>query len=459
MQTGREFKIFQDKNDIKWGQNWKERLDKELFNVTFLIPIVTPSYFRSNACRDEFDKFAIREKQLGKKTLILPIYYLEADELSTKAQVDDNGIAQILSERNWSDWRALRFKALQDVEVERAIEEMARTIKQSMKTLEGEIMEANSHREEARAPLQQPTTVVDLSKFSPDVPEARQILVDKRRLGASVRSTYYAYTKEFDEIVQAEALLDTASTDQKGAEFRRLLRRLKSGNEELILQSREHFQKLNAPQPLAVIFLVDNSGSLRERDRIPFVAAWLQIISDVLEQGMVPHEILGFTTISWKGGRPFQLWKTDGKPPAPGRLNELRHIVYKSFTQKNIEVLANLELMASGRLLKENIDGEALLWAYDRAKDFGAPRTIIIMISDGAPVDDATLFANEPSILEKHLIQTVYWLSQMPDISLVSLGIGHETQRYYDNAVVSKDAKSAGIDLLQALPKWLTQQP
>ena len=127
IQTGRPFVIFQDKKDILWGQQWKQRLDTELFNVTFLIPIITPSYFRSAACRDEFEKFVIREKQLGKDTLILPIYYLEADEINEVSGESGDAIATVLSQRNWADWRPMRFADIKTPEVERSIADMANT--------------------------------------------------------------------------------------------------------------------------------------------------------------------------------------------------------------------------------------------------------------------------------------------------------------------------------------------
>ena len=172
IQTGRPFIIFQDKKDILWGQQWKQRLDTELFNVTFLIPIITPSYFRSSACRDEFEKFVIREKQLGKDTLILPIYYLEADEINEVSGGNADVIATILSQRNWADWRSMRFADIKAPEVERSIADMAKTIKASMKTIEAEIRESevkHTHPTPS-APLTPPISL-DLTEYSPDIPE------------------------------------------------------------------------------------------------------------------------------------------------------------------------------------------------------------------------------------------------------------------------------------------------
>ena len=127
MHTGKPFPIFQDKKDIKWGQQWKERLDSTLLNVTFLIPIVTPSYFQSYPCRDEFNKFLLREQQLGENHLILPIYYLTADEFGELNAKDADPIAKIIASRNWADWRSLRFLELTSASVEVAINDMAAT--------------------------------------------------------------------------------------------------------------------------------------------------------------------------------------------------------------------------------------------------------------------------------------------------------------------------------------------
>lgn len=456
IQTGRPFIIFQDKKDILWGQQWKQRLDTELFNVTFLIPIITPSYFRSSACRDEFEKFVIREKQLGKDTLILPIYYLEADEINEVSGGNADVIATILSQRNWADWRSMRFADIKAPEVERSIADMAKTIKASMKTIEAEIRESevkHTHPTPS-APLTPPISL-DLTDYSPDIPE--MLTPSGTHTASTIRTSYYAYTKEFDEIINAESLIDTESQTQFRALISRRVKSLKRLHDLEITAGTEKLRSLDQTSPPAVIFLVDNSGSMRDGAKLPLIAGWLQVVLNVLEEVGVPTEVLGFTTRTWKGGESREKWLVNGKPRKPGRLNDLRHIIYKDSGRKAEDTYANLGLMADGRLLKENIDGEALLWAYDRARDIGSEHTIIVMISDGVPVDDSTLSVNPPNYLEKHLISTVRWLSAIPSLRLYGIGIDHETSRYYPDGVSRITANELGLVLLDVLPNWLSR--
>jgi hypothetical protein len=458
MQTGRPFKIFQDKADILWGQQWRERLDAELFNVTFLIPIVTPGYFHSSACRDEFDKFAVREKQLGKNTLILPVYYLQADELEEAPSDQRDAIASVLSSRNWADWRGLRFKDLQSPEVEHSIASMAMTIKSNMKLLESEIAASKAEPVvQKQAPLSEQVPF-DLKNYSPDVPEARIVNASRKSGKTPFRTTYYAYTKEFDEIVHAEDLIDSESTATLESQLSRAYVRIVRKYKKEIQAAADAVKVLEMAEKPLVIFLIDNSGSLKDKGQMADIAGWIQILAETLDGLAVPTEILGFTTRTWKGGQSREKWLIDGKPPRPGRLNDLRHIVYKSTEQSPKEVRANLGLMASGRLLKENIDGEALLWAFDRSQDYSASRSIIIVLSDGAPVDDSTLLSNPPNILENHLISTIQWLSLHPQLNLYGIGIDHETNRYYPKGIPKIEVKQVGLGILQSLPIWLSNK-
>ncbi|MDB5555644.1 MAG: cobalt chelatase [Rhizobium sp.] len=455
MQTGRPFPIFQDKKNILWGQQWKERLDNELFNVTFLIPIITPGYFRSAACRDEFEKFSVREKQLGQNTLILPIYYLEADEIRDASSENADPIAITLSQRNWADWRGLRFKDLQMIDVQQSIASMARTIKDSVSRLEAEIAASEAKPSPPPPTTSLKKTTVDLTKFSPDIPEMRTVVGRKKVIKDRMRSSYYVYTKEFDEIVRAEELVDAEASSKFQAKFEHTKRHLYGIHAEAITQSISELNSRWAGAPQAVIFLVDNSGSLRGEGQMNYLAAWLQILIETLEKVNIPTEVLGFTTKAWKGGRSRDRWLMDGKPPFPGRLNDLRHVVYKAFEQASSEVTANLALLASGRLLKENIDGEALLWAFDRAQSQKSPQTTIVMISDGAPVDDSTLLSNPGDFLEKHLMSTIHWLSLISGLHLYGVGIKFDTSRYYPQGIPKAEAETVGLDILRMLPSWL----
>jgi cobaltochelatase CobT len=175
-----------------------------------------------------------------------------------------------------------------------------------------------------------------------------------------------------------------------------------------------------------------------------------------LERCGVKVEILGYTTRAWKGGQAQKDWATSkDKHPNPGRLNELRHIVYKAADQSWRQSRLNMGVMLKEGLLKENIDGEALLWAHRRLAKRHEKRKILMVISDGAPVDDATLSTNRPDYLEQHLHDTIAWIQGQHKVDLVAIGIGHDVTRYYSRATVIKDVESLGETMLGELGKLL----
>jgi cobaltochelatase CobT len=188
-----------------------------------------------------------------------------------------------------------------------------------------------------------------------------------------------------------------------------------------------------------VTLLLDNSGSMRGRP-IMVAACCADILARTLERCGVKVEILGFTTRAWKGGQSRERWLAQGKPNAPGRLNDLRHIVYKSADAPWRRARRNLALMMREGLLKENIDGEALAWAHKRLLGRQEQRRILMMISDGAPVDDSTLSVNSGSYLERHLRQVIQEIEQRSPVELMAIGIGHDVTRYYKRAVTITDA-------------------
>ncbi|MFN3232295.1 MAG: cobaltochelatase subunit CobT [Alphaproteobacteria bacterium] len=192
-----------------------------------------------------------------------------------------------------------------------------------------------------------------------------------------------------------------------------------------------------------VTLLLDNSGSMRGRP-ITIAAICADILARTLERCHVKVEILGFTTRAWKGGQSREKWLAGGKPPNPGRLNDLRHIVYKSADAPWRRSRKNLGLMLKEGLLKENIDGEALLWAHNRLLGRPESRRILMVISDGAPVDDCTLSANPANYLEQHLRQVVGWIETKSPVELTAIGIGHDVTRYYKRAVTITDAEQLG---------------
>jgi len=199
-----------------------------------------------------------------------------------------------------------------------------------------------------------------------------------------------------------------------------------------------------------VSLLIDNSGSMRGRP-ITVAAMSADVLARTLERCGVKVEVLGFTTRAWKGGQARERWVADGKPVNPGRLNDLRHIIYKSADTPWRRSRVNLGLMLREGLLKENIDGEALLWAHHRLLGRPEQRRILMVISDGAPVDDATLSTNPGNYLEAHLRHVIDWIEKFSDVELTAIGIGHDVTRYYRRAVTISDAEELGGTMMQNL--------
>ena len=192
-----------------------------------------------------------------------------------------------------------------------------------------------------------------------------------------------------------------------------------------------------------VTLLIDNSGSMRGKP-IMIAALTTDMIAATLEKCKIKVEILGFTTKAWKGGKTREHWLKNGKQKNPGRLNDLRHIIYKSADQNSKKSKINLGLMLKEGLLKENIDGEALLWASSRISKRPESRKILIVISDGAPVDDSTLSVNNSNYLEKHLKSTILAIEEKSNIELLAIGIGHNVGQYYSKAITIHDVEELG---------------
>ncbi len=199
-----------------------------------------------------------------------------------------------------------------------------------------------------------------------------------------------------------------------------------------------------------VSLLIDNSGSMRGRP-ITIAAMTTDIIARTLERVGIKIEILGFTTRAWKGGKSRDLWVQNGRPAMPGRLNDVRHIVYKSADAPWRRSRNNLGLMLKEGLLKENIDGEALVWAHNRLSRRQESRKILMMISDGAPVDDSTLSVNSSGILESHLHAVINWIETNSSVELTAIGIGHDVTRYYNRAITITHADHLGKALVDQL--------
>ncbi|MCC6598234.1 MAG: cobaltochelatase subunit CobT [Alphaproteobacteria bacterium] len=287
---------------------------------------------------------------------------------------------------------------------------------------------------------------------------------------------YTIYTTAYDEEIQASALADPqeltrlrATLDKQLAGYlpiitklaNRLQRKVMAQQrrswlfdlEEGILDSARLARVVANPDvPLTfkqerqtdfrdtvVSILIDNSGSMRGRP-IALAAMSADIISRTLERCAVRTEILGFTTRAWKGGKSRELWVENNRPPEPGRLNDIRHIIYKSADAPMRRTRKNISLMLKEGLLKENIDGEALVWAYNRLARRPEARKILMVISDGAPVDDSTLSVNPVNILEADLRNVIRWIESSGIVELAAIGIGHDVTRYYRRALTIADA-------------------
>lgn len=451
MHTGKDFAIFQDKKDLLWGQQWKKRLDSTLLNVTFLIPIITPSYFYSTPCREEFNTFLLRERQLGEDRLILPIYYLDADPMTDANTVNADEIARILASRNWADWRQLRFKEIGTYEVDSAIAEMARTIKAAMKELEG-IIAASKVATSHIAPILPIPEISQniIDSFTPDAQVIRDGGYSRDRHRQISKDTYYIYTTEFDEEIEAKDLSDTDELKQLSSYFMRQVRKRKNDYKSDIAE----FQKIIAAKffgkEIAVTLLLDNSGSLRGT-RILEIATWAFIVSEMLDAALIANEVLGFTTRAWKGGQSREQWLQDGKPSNPGRLNDLRHLIYKKFDHATPDASAGFALMLREGLLKENIDGEAVLWAFQRLTSRSIKEKILVVVSDGAPVDDSTLNQNPTDFLDKNLVSCIRWVEKQDNTKIFGVGVDFDNSRYYTNNISSKEGKELGKNLFFAL--------
>ena len=298
---------------------------------------------------------------------------------------------------------------------------------------------------------------------------------------------YKSYTREFDEVINANDLCDQKeleklryNLDKQVFTFLPLITKIANRlQRKLLAQQSRNWDfnmeegyldtsrlsriianpqnKLSYKQEKEVEFkdtvvslLIDNSGSMRGRP-ITVAALCSDILAKTLERCLIKTEILGFTTKAWKGGESREKWIKDRKPSNPGRLNDLRHIVYKSANSPSRRSKKNLGLLLREGILKENIDGEALLWANNRLKNRQEKRKILIVISDGAPVDDSTLSVNPGNYLEKNLREIINQIENKKEVELVAIGIGHDVSRYYSNAVTIMDVDQLGEVLLNEL--------
>ena len=308
------------------------------------------------------------------------------------------------------------------------------------------------------------------------------------------KDNYKIFTNEYDEIKEAEELENEEeiirlrkNLDQQLINLQNVIAKLANKLQRLLLASQSRswefdleegmldasklsrviidplhhlsykIEKKTEFKDTVVTLLIDNSGSMRGRP-ISVAAICADILSRTLERCSVKVEILGFTTKNWKGGKSREKWNLSNKPANPGRLNDLRHIIYKSADIPWRLSKKNLGLMLKEGLLKENIDGEALLWAFKRIVTRKEERKILMVISDGAPVDDSTLSVNSGDYLEKHLKQTVKWIEENSNIEVLAVGIGHEVTRYYKRAIKIADVQELGDVMINQLTKLFSKK-
>ena len=308
------------------------------------------------------------------------------------------------------------------------------------------------------------------------------------------KDNYKIFTNEYDEIKEAEELENEEeiirlrkNLDQQLINLQNVIAKLANKLQRLLLASQSRswefdleegmldasklsrviidplhhlsykIEKKTEFKDTVVTLLIDNSGSMRGRP-ISVAAICADILSRTLERCSVKVEILGFTTKNWKGGKSREKWNLNNKPANPGRLNDLRHIIYKSADIPWRLSKKNLGLMLKEGLLKENIDGEALLWAFKRIAKRKEERKILMIISDGAPVDDSTLSVNSGDYLEKHLKQTVKWIEENSNIEVLAVGIGHEVTRYYKRAIKIADVQELGDVMINQLTKLFSKK-
>ncbi|MEK9746229.1 MAG: cobalamin biosynthesis protein CobT [Pelagibacteraceae bacterium] len=316
--------------------------------------------------------------------------------------------------------------------------------------------------------------------------ESSEQVIQKKILN-NINLEYKIFTTEFDEVIKAENLENADESkklrktlDQQLVGFQDVITKLANKLQRQLLAKQNRAWEFDLEEGLldssklpriiidpynslsfkkekdlefkdtVVTLLIDNSGSMRGRP-ITIAAICADILSRTLERCSVKVEILGFTTKNWKGGQSRESWNKNGKPKTPGRLNDLRHIIYKGADTHWRQAKSNIGLMLKEGLLKENIDGEAILWAFNRLKKRKEERKILMVISDGAPVDDSTLSVNSGDFLEKHLKKMVKFIEDKTEIEILAIGIGHDVSRYYDRAIKITDVNELGDVMVSQL--------
>ena len=364
--------------------------------------------------------------------------------------------------------------------------------------------EETQEKQEENNEMSVESSVPDVEKFSDEsgknaedleIDEATNSPKQRRKLiNNSASKKYKAYTNEFDETIKAEELDSEEelnrlrqNLDQQLLQLKSFISKLANKLQRKLLAKQNRSWDFDLEEGLLdnsklariivdpfnslsfkkekdfefkdtlVTILIDNSGSMRGKP-ISVAAVCADILSRTLERCLVKVEVLGFTTKHWKGGSSREKWTNNQKPSFPGRLNDLRHIIYKSADTPWRQAKKNMGLMLKEGLLKENIDGEALKWAYNKMTKRREERKILMVISDGAPVDDSTLSSNSSDYLESDLKNVVKWIEENSNIELLAIGIGHDVTRYYSKAVKITDVQDLGDVMINQLTELFTKK-
>jgi len=437
-------------------------------------------FFRSKANKELEKKFKVFKKDIDEKlrdkieelnnlTLDQEKYNALISNLISKMSLDENIDEEDKQEEEKNDNKPKNSEKQDQTAEKQQQEHQEMSIESGSPDLESQTKEADQESEEIEI---QDKSNSDIRK------SVKNSLGDLK---------YVSYTEEFDEVIKAEDLEDEIelsrlrkNLDQQLLQLKNFISKLANKLQRKLLakQSRswnfdleeglldtsklpriiiDPFNSLSFKKEKDIEFkdtlvtiLIDNSGSMRGKP-ISVAAICADILARTLERCSVKVEILGFTTKHWKGGSSREKWMKNDKPVLPGRLNDLRHIIYKSADTPWRQAKQNMGLMLKEGLLKENIDGEALKWAYNKMSRRKEERKILMVISDGAPVDDSTLSTNTSDYLETNLKNVVKWIENKTNIELLAIGIGHDVTRYYNQAVKITDVQDLGDVMINQL--------
>jgi cobaltochelatase CobT len=420
--------------------------------------------------KDLNDKFKDRIVQLNEATLDQGKFNSLISELISHMNLDENLDEEEKKDEDQNNDDKENKPDSQDKQAkEKDDKQEEMSIDSGMPDLENEAKESNQAEEDV------------------EIEDGSQSDLKKKGRNTLGDINYKTYTEEFDEIIKAEDLENAEeltrlrkNLDQQLLQLKNFISKLANKLQRKLLAKQNRSWNFDLEEGLLdtsklpriimdpfnsltfkkekdiefkdtlVTILIDNSGSMRGKP-ISVAAICADILSRTLERCAVKVEILGFTTKHWKGGLSREKWMKNEKPTLPGRLNDLRHIIYKSADTPWRQAKNNMGLMLKEGLLKENIDGEALKWAYNKMNRRKEDRKILMVISDGAPVDDSTLSTNTSDYLESNLKKTVKWIENKTNIELLAIGIGHDVTRYYNQAVKITDVQDLGDVMINQL--------